>query len=126
MNSPLFSLSGTVHKHLGRGARLGYPTANIAVSPDSPEGIFIGYTTFNEVKYPALIFIGAPITFGETDKKAEIYILDLSQDLYGSFLAVDVFQKIRDNEKFNSKEELIAQLKKDEAQARAYFRYHGK
>ena len=117
----LFSFSGIVKKHLRRGTKLGYPTANIEVSPDAPEGIFIGTAEVEGVQHPSLIFIGSPLTFDEHDKKAEVYILDFERDIYGKELKIHCIQKIRDNMKFVSKDALIAQMHDDERRAREYF-----
>jgi len=117
----LFKISGFVKKDKGRGKELGYPTANIEVSQDLSEGIFVGYTKHKEKKYPSLIFVGAPITFKEVDKKAEVYILDYSKEIYDEFLEVEVLKKLRESIKFDSKEALIEQMKKDEQDARIFF-----
>lgn len=117
----LFTLSGIVQKHLRRGTKLGYPTANIKVNMDSPDGIFVGYVTIDTTRYPAIIFIGKALTFDEHDKKAEVYILDFDEDIYGKEIAVEVLEKIRDNIKFNNAEELIEQMQEDERQAREFF-----
>lgn len=116
-----FSFSGIVQRNLGRGRKLGYPTANIQIPSDLPEGIFVGHTFITEKKYPSIIFIGHPITFSETDKKAEVYILDFDQDIYDQYIEVDVLKKQRDNEKFESVEKLIVQMKEDERLAREFF-----
>ncbi|OGK35581.1 hypothetical protein A3A93_02340 [Candidatus Roizmanbacteria bacterium RIFCSPLOWO2_01_FULL_38_12] len=118
----LFTFSGFVKKAKGRGKKLGFPTANIQIPLDLPEGIYVGYTQHKEKKHPSLIFIGSPITFKEFDKKAEIYILDYSNEIYDEFLEVEVLKKIRDNMKFDSKEALIEQMKKDEEEGREYFK----
>jgi riboflavin kinase/FMN adenylyltransferase len=117
----LFSFSGTVQKHLGRGKTLGYPTANIPVSEDAQEGIFIGTVLHDATAFPALVFIGKPLTFDEHDKKAEIFLLDFDEDLYGKELTISVFKKIRDNKKFENQDALVAQMNEDERQAHEYF-----
>lgn len=117
----LFSFSGIVRPHLGRGKTLGYPTANISISDDTQEGIFIGTVLHHSTAFPALVFIGKPLTFNEHDKKAEVYLLDFDDDLYGKELRISVFKKIRENVKFESKDALVAQMKEDERQAREYF-----
>ena len=76
-------LSGIVKSHSGRGTKLGFPTANIDLAEDIPDGIYVGFTTVENHKLSSLIFIGTPEMFGETEKKAEIYILDFDEDLYG-------------------------------------------
>lgn len=120
MNS--FTLSGTVQQYSQEGRKLGYPTANIECKTDAPEGVFVGYTTLMNKRLPSIIFIGAPITLGETIKRAESHILDLEdKDLYGQEILIEVVEKLRNNEKYNSRAELITQMKKDEQVARDYF-----
>ncbi|PIZ63816.1 hypothetical protein COY16_01045 [Candidatus Roizmanbacteria bacterium CG_4_10_14_0_2_um_filter_39_13] len=119
--SVIFSFSGTVKKHLRRGTKLGYPTANIEVEPDTPEGIFVGFATIDSVRFQSLIFIGKALTFDEHDKKAEVFILDFNTNIYGKKLLVTVYKKLRDNIKFDSSGELIDQMKKDELQANVFF-----
>ena len=117
----LFSLKGTVKPDKGRGKQLGFPTANIPPEEHIHDGLYVGYATVDDHKLEALIFIGPAITFGETEKKAEIYILDFEGDLYHKTIDVDVLHKLRDNIKFESSEALIEQMKKDEEDARAFF-----
>lgn len=117
-----FELVGKVTPYSGNGRKLGYPTANIACLTDSPEGVFVGYTNLEGKKRPSVIFIGAPETFNETNKRAESYILDFpDRDLYGLEIKLTIVKKLRDNRKFGSKEELIVQMQADEELARRYF-----
>jgi len=117
----LFSFIGKVQKHRCRGRTLGYPTANVMVSQDTPEGIFVGYLILDKVKRPSLIFVGSPLTFGETDKRAEMYIFDFNDNIYGKEVTVEVLKKMRNNKKFDSPEKLIEQMKRDEKQGREFF-----
>jgi len=119
--------SGIVKKHLGRGTVLGFPTANIDAPAESEDGIFLGWAFTNPLtrlakKFPALIFIGSNPTFNESFRRAEIYILDFSENLYNKQLEVEILKKLRDVEKFDSPTELIAQMKKDEVTARDFFK----
>lgn len=127
MVKSLFTLKGQVEHHLGRGKTLGYPTANIAVTPSTSEGIYLGWTVVDGKRYSSLVFIGAAITFGETDKKAEVYLLDFRQNLYDKNIEVSIIKRLRDNIKFPSAKALVKQMKKDEQQARAFFtNYQGR
>lgn len=115
-------LRGIVTKFSGQGRKLGYPTANIEIPNDTAEGLFVGYTVLGAHRYPSIIFIGAPITLGETRKRAESWIIDFEDhDLYGETIEIHVAKKLRDNKDFGTKDKLIAQMKKDEAAARQYF-----
>ena len=115
-------LRGVVRRHSGRGAKLGYPTANIDVPLGTAEGIFFGQTVVAGGSWPSVIFVGAPETFGETDKRAETHLLDFKGDLYGQEVELEIYQKYRDNRKFPDAEALRRQMKADEAAAREFFK----
>ena len=126
---------GKVVKNLGRGTELGFPTANLDAKTDLEEGIYLGKVRIQNSSQlpllqkqdkgeflPSLIFIGAAQTFGETRKLIEVYILDFQEDIYGQELRVEILKKIRENMKFDSAEQLTEQMKRDEAEAREYFK----
>lgn len=127
-------LSGIVKKNLGRGKLLGFPTANIDLPKnlEIEDGLYVGRVTFANAphltspqrgeEYDALVFVGANETFGESEKKVEVYILDFNQDIYGVEIAIELIKKTRKVIKFNSEQELIEQMKKDEEEAREYFK----
>jgi riboflavin kinase/FMN adenylyltransferase len=106
-----------VKKDQGRGKSLGFPTANFNLDENLNDGIYVGKANAK----PALIFVGANITFGESRKHGEVYILDFQDDLYDQEIEVEILQKLRENKKFDSSEELIEQMKKDEEVARKFF-----
>lgn len=111
---------GKIRRHKQRGRNLGFPTANINLSRDIPEGIYISQAKLGKRIYPALTFIGKAETFNEKSFQAETYILDFKQNIYDKWISVNLLKKIRDNKKFNSANELIAQMKKDEKIIREY------
>jgi riboflavin kinase/FMN adenylyltransferase len=111
------NFSGVVKKNLGRGKKLGFPTANIDAPDDVGDGLYLGLAN----KSPALVFIGQAKTFDETDRKAEIYILDFEGDLYGQEIEVEIIKKLRENKKFQTERALIEQMWLDEQAARRYF-----
>ncbi len=113
---------GVVQVGAARGRTLGFPTANIMIDSDAEEGLYVGYVLLDGVRMPSLIFIGANITFGEHEKKAEIHILDFDQDLYGREITSEVSKKLRDNRKYTTAEALIEQMKIDLIDARTYFK----
>jgi riboflavin kinase/FMN adenylyltransferase len=108
---------GLVKKHLGRGKKLGFPTANIEAPKDCEDGLYVGWA----VQKPALIFIGANETFDEIERRAEVYILDFAGDLYDQEIEVEIIKKLRGVTKFDSAEDLIAQMREDERVARDFF-----
>lgn len=125
---------GIVVPNKRNGTKFGYPTANIRFEDTSVNGLFVGYTrlittedkdvqaAFSGRKLPSIIFIGAPETMNETRHRLESHILDFPLiDLYDSEVEVEILEKLRDNEKFASVDELIKQMKKDEQDARKWF-----
>lgn len=112
---------GKVRKHNQRGEKLGFPTANVNLGKSIPEGIYISKTKIKGLVHPSLTFIGKSKTFNETKFQAEIYILDFNKNIYDKWISVKLLKKIRNNKKFDSAEELIVQMKKDEIIARKYF-----
>ena len=112
---------GKVKKGAQRGRSLGFPTANIKLHKSIPEGIYISLVKVNSKSFPSLTFIGNAKTFGEKEVRAETYFLTLSQDLYGEWISVRLLKKIRENQKFNSAEELVGQMQKDKLAAQEFF-----
>jgi riboflavin kinase / FMN adenylyltransferase len=115
-------IRGIVKRHMGRGGRLGFPTANLDIIRDVADGVYLALTEIEDKDYPSLVFSGIPKTFPDADSKLfEVYILDWDRDLYGHEIAVDIVYRLRDVTKFGSAEELIEQMKLDEQFARDYF-----
>lgn len=130
---------GKVRKHNQRGKKLGFPTANVNLAKNIAEGVYLSKTKIGKNIYPGLTFIGKAKTFNERKFHAETYILsgtkntatkakrgadilDFEKNLYGAWISVELLKKIRGNRKFDSVEELIKEMKKDEQVAREYFR----
>jgi riboflavin kinase/FMN adenylyltransferase len=111
-----------IKKDQGRGKQMGFPTANFDLARELEDGIFVGRAQ----NLPALVFIGSNITFGETRRHGEVYILDYNEDLYGQEIEVEILQKIRENQQFESQELLVEQMKKDEQVARRFFQDYNK
>lgn len=112
---------GKVRTHNKRGKKLGFPTANVNLTQDIPEGIYTSKTKIANLLYTSLTFIGTAKTFNEKRFHSETYILDFNQNIYNQWISVTLLKKIRKNKKFNSTEKLIKQMTKDEADARKYF-----
>ena len=111
-----FRMSGTVAHGAGRGATIGFPTANLTDSPTMAPGIgvYAGRAFLpGGDSHSAAIHIGPNPTFGENAVKIEVHLIDFTGDLYGSQLEVEFHRKLRDVTPFDSVEALIAQLKQD-------------
>lgn len=114
--------SGTVKKHLGRGKKLGFPTANIEAPKEIEDGIYAAKVHFNTRLYCSIVFVGRAETFGETRRNAEAYILDFSGSLYGQEIEITLIKKLRENKKFESEQALVEQMHADEQVAREFFK----
>jgi riboflavin kinase/FMN adenylyltransferase len=112
------ALTGTVVRGDGRGRALGYPTANLsfAYRPALPAiGIYAGWA----IGQRALVSIGRRPTFHDDgDVVVEAHLLDWDGDLYDTVLRVEVAERLREERRFGSVEELVAQMREDEAAAR--------
>jgi riboflavin kinase/FMN adenylyltransferase len=101
------------------GRTLGFPTANIAVSPEAlrvPFGIYAAQV----LERPAAVSIGVRPTFGkDLGPLLEAHILDFDEDLYGRELAVELLAFLREEAHFETTEALRFQIARDVSDARA-------
>ena len=105
--------------HLGR--TLGYPTANIEYGDyHIPKlGVYAVGILFQQQWFYGMANIGHNPTINYQEKpRLEIYIFDFIHDLYGKHIAVEFYDYMRSEQKFNSKDDLINQLKHDEQSIR--------
>ena len=117
----LYKISGRVMQGERRGKLMGFPTANIRLHKVIPEGIYAASVTINGKKYCAATFVGSAKTFKHSQVKVESYIFDFSSDLYGKWITVRLFKKIRDNQKFDSVDELVKQMRDDIENIKVFF-----
>lgn len=115
-----YRLRGMVTHGAARGAKLGFPTANVdAIDTVLPgAGVYAGTGFAREQAWPAAIHIGSNPTFGEHHLKVEVHLIDADIDLYGAPLEVDILARLRDTRAFAGVEALQGQLARDVAAAR--------
>lgn len=119
-----FALHGPVVRGAQRGRSLGFPTANIAVGADlaiPAFGVYVSRVYVGETAYPAVTNIGRRPTFDDGPPTVEPHLLDFDGDLYDQELRVELLARLRGEQKFSGVEELVAQIRRDVAAARAYF-----
>jgi len=117
-----FDLSGNVVAGTGRGMKLGFPTANLDISPEQAlpaDGVYAGWTYIDGKAHQAMTNIGRNPTFGSGNRTVETYIIDYSGDLYGRELKIDIIERLRDERKFDSVEALKEQVAEDVRQGKA-------
>lgn len=111
-----FFIKGEVIKGNNIGEKLGFRTANLKWSDDIiklPYGVYKTECLFEGEKYNAIANWGICPTINKKEETLEVHILGFDKNIYGKELKVFFTDKIRDEKKFNSKEELQEQIKKD-------------
>lgn len=111
-----FYLKGKVITSDKRGRVLGFPTANLETKPQQAlpdNGIYATLTQVNGKAFPSATNIGSRPTFGEGKQMVETHLLNYEGSLYGKEIRIDFVQKLRDEQRFPSSEELKAQIEKD-------------
>ncbi len=104
-----------------RGRDLGYPTANLRMAEDCPllQGIYAVKVKVDGDWYDGVASYGRRPTFDNGSALFEIHLFDFTGDLYGKILRVHVISYLRGEEKFDSVEDLVAQMDRDSEEARA-------
>jgi riboflavin kinase/FMN adenylyltransferase len=111
-----YSLSGPVVKGFERGRTIGFPTANISVAADRAMpalGVYATSALFLGQQYMGATNIGRRPTFDEGHISIETNVLDFEGDLYGQRMEIEFVERIRAEVKFNSVDDLTAQIGKD-------------
>jgi riboflavin kinase/FMN adenylyltransferase len=111
-------VEGTVVTGDARGGTLGFPTANLDVRPEllvPRNGIYAGAAGESR----AAVSIGTNPHYGGSERRVEAFLLDFSGDLYGQRLIVELWERLRDEQSFESEQALIDQIELDVEQTRA-------
>lgn len=112
-----FSLTGEIVKGDQLGSTIGYPTANIKVEEAYkliPEnGAYLVRAFIDEVLVYGMMNIGVRPTVQGANKTIETHFFDFNADLYGKRLQIEVLDFLRNEQKFDSLEDLKIQLDKD-------------
>ncbi|MGO8835860.1 MAG: bifunctional riboflavin kinase/FAD synthetase [Limisphaerales bacterium] len=112
-----YAISGRVIEGDRVGRQLGFPTANLDVSGLllPPNGVYAGRTCVKKKDHQVALNIGFRPTVGSAapQLRVEAHLLDFCGDLYGGELEIEIGEKLRDERKFGSLEELKAQIARD-------------
>ncbi|MFW6269704.1 MAG: bifunctional riboflavin kinase/FAD synthetase [Bacillota bacterium] len=111
-----YIIEGKVISGEKRGRKLGFPTANLDLDTNyilPPPGVYAGYVNYEDKKYKAIGNLGYRPTYSGTRYEIEIYILDFCRNIYGEKISFELIRYIREEENFDSDEQLIQQIKRD-------------
>jgi riboflavin kinase/FMN adenylyltransferase len=117
----LFRVRGVVRHGDKRGVQLGYPTANVWIHQNIPDGVYASLIRVRDTWYTSETFIGAAKTFNKTQRLLETHIFDFNKTIYGEWVSVYLLKRLRGNKKFNSVPKLLQAMRADEKNARAFF-----
>lgn len=110
-----YELRGTVEIGAGRGHALGFPTANLRppVKLLPKDGVYSATARHDGRDYAALVSIGTNPQFDGKQRTVEVWVRDFHQTIYGREIALRDFRFVRDQARFASVEELVAQMHRD-------------
>lgn len=112
-----YMLSGIVKKGKGLGRKINFPTANLHI-PETyklipKNGVYVVSSKLSGRSIHGMMNIGVNPTVDGKQRSIEIHFFDYDGDLYDQNIQINILQRIRDEYKFNSVEELKEQLYKD-------------
>lgn len=118
-----YAISGVVVSGEGRGASLGFPTANLNVENEilPHAGVYITEMVALARRLPAMTNVGLRPTWGEGRLVVESHALDVDEDLYDERIELRFLARLRDERRFSSGTALADQLAQDRAACDAYF-----
>jgi len=111
-----FLLHGRIVHGDERGRELGFPTANLTFSRGQalPEdGVYVTKAYLGGLPHPSVTNIGKRPTFGESKRMVEVYLIGFTGQIYGEDLRIELVDRLRDEKRFSSPEELKAQIGQD-------------
>ena len=121
-----FSLTGKVVNGKKLGGTIGFPTANIDVSEDykliPKTGVYVVKSIINNKTIFGMMNIGNRPTVNGDHQTIEVHFFDFNADLYNESLTVELLYFLRDEQKFDSVNDLVIQLKKDKETSQTYLK----
>ncbi|WP_299271889.1 bifunctional riboflavin kinase/FAD synthetase [uncultured Psychroserpens sp.] len=112
-----YFITGQVIKGKGIGKTLNFPTANLAIEKDykliPKQGVYVVRSTLHNQPVYGMMNIGLNPTFNDKKQSIEVHFFNTEENLYNRTLKVELLHRLRNEQKFESKDQLILQLNKD-------------
>lgn len=120
-----FEMHGTVVRGKGIGRQLGFPTANVQIDSElkliPADGVYVVKVIVEGNEYSGMLNIGTNPTIDDSGYRTiEVNLLDFEGDLYEKNVELRFLNRIRDEQRFDSREALVEQIKQDEIYTRDY------
>lgn len=116
-------VTGIVTRGKQRGAALGFPTANLSDIPQllPPHAVYVGVAQLaDDSLHLAAINVGPQPTFAQERPCVEAHLIDYAGSLQGQRLGLHLLDRLRDQTRFASIDELVAQIHRDIEQTRSF------
>ncbi len=121
-----YSICGKVVHGKQIGRTIGFPTANIEIDENykliPKNGVYIISSILNNTNHFGMMNIGTNPTVEGLEQKIEVHFFDFNTDIYNKDITIEIYSRIRDEKKYDSLDELKAQLKKDEFTSREFIK----
>ncbi|MDH5621482.1 MAG: bifunctional riboflavin kinase/FAD synthetase [Gammaproteobacteria bacterium] len=117
-----YRMSGRIVRGRQVGRTLGFATANVDVRrrQSAVMGIFaVRVSGLAEGSVDGVASVGTRPTFDLTKPVLEVHLFNFDRDIYGEYIHVDFVAHLRDEEKFECIDELVAQMRRDAENARS-------
>ena len=119
-----YTLRGPVVHGDERGRTIGFPTINLGLSPDLAlpvDGVYVSRAQVDGRRLEGCTNIGVRPTFDGVRRVVETHLLDFEGDLYDRVASVELLKMLRPEQRFDGPDALIAQIRRDVEDTRAYF-----
>ena len=125
-----FMLTGTVIKGKGLGKKIGFPTANIKIEESykliPKKGVYVVKSQIDEnTTLYGMMNIGNNPTVNGTTQSIEVNFFDFSKSIYDTQVKIEILERLRDEQKFNSVEDLKIQLGLDMKNSNQFLNQNG-
>jgi riboflavin kinase/FMN adenylyltransferase len=118
-----YSITGRVLHGAKRGRTLGYPTLNLRIAHKRPaaQGIYAVWVHgIGDAPWPGVASVGVRPTVEDSGRwLLEVHLFDFADQIYGHLVRVEFIQKLRDEEKYDTLDQLTRAIRNDADQARA-------
>jgi len=120
-----YFLQGTVVHGDKLGRTIGFPTANISLNDNRKlvpaKGVYAVDVLLGDQVFQGALNIGTRPTFDKLELRIEVYIFDFDREIYGESIRANFHAFLREDQKFNSVDSLVEQIKLDVENAKLYF-----
>jgi len=110
-----YFIKGKIVEGEKRGREIGFPTTNVDTRWEllPKPGVYASMAVLKGARYKSITNIGFRPTFGDNNLLIETHLFDFSETVYGEEINVEFFERLRDEKKFESVDDLISQIKMD-------------